>query len=134
MRVPYALSLCAAAFVLATPAAAQDTKVALGISGWTGFAPLTLAKEAGIFKKHGLEIETLYTQGGGETQQAVIANRNVHFEKGTLLQYCNVGLTESESNREAYRDANERDQLRSAPMDPKTRDRIIGQPGSAVSG
>jgi NitT/TauT family transport system substrate-binding protein len=37
-------------------AAAQDTKVAIGISGWTGFAPLTLAKEAGIFKKYGLDV------------------------------------------------------------------------------
>jgi NitT/TauT family transport system substrate-binding protein len=37
-------------------ASAQDTKVAIGISGWTGFAPLTLAKEAGIFKKHGLDV------------------------------------------------------------------------------
>ena len=35
---------------------AQDTKVGIGISGWTGFAPLTLAKEAGIFKKHGLDV------------------------------------------------------------------------------
>jgi NitT/TauT family transport system substrate-binding protein len=38
------------------PAQAQDTKVAIGISGWTGFAPLTLAKEAGLFKKHGLDV------------------------------------------------------------------------------
>jgi NitT/TauT family transport system substrate-binding protein len=30
--------------------------VAIGISGWTGFAPLTLAKEAGLFKKHGLDV------------------------------------------------------------------------------
>jgi NitT/TauT family transport system substrate-binding protein len=37
-------------------AQAQDTKVAIGISGWTGFAPLTLAKEAGLFKKHGLDV------------------------------------------------------------------------------
>lgn len=35
---------------------AQDTKVAIGLSGWTGFAPLTLAKEAGIFKKNGLDV------------------------------------------------------------------------------
>jgi NitT/TauT family transport system substrate-binding protein len=46
----------AVAGLLATTASAQDTKVAIGISGWTGFAPLTLAKEAGIFKKHGLEV------------------------------------------------------------------------------
>src|SRR3954452_19274708 len=41
---------------LGSPALAQDTKGALGLSGWTGFAPLTLAKEAGIFKKHGLDV------------------------------------------------------------------------------
>jgi NitT/TauT family transport system substrate-binding protein len=35
---------------------AQETKVGIGISGWTGFAPLTLAKEAGIFKKNGLDV------------------------------------------------------------------------------
>jgi NitT/TauT family transport system substrate-binding protein len=35
---------------------AQETKVAIGISGWTGFAPLTLAKEAGIFRKNGLDV------------------------------------------------------------------------------
>ncbi len=37
-------------------ALAQDTKVSIGISGWTGFAPLTLAKEAGIFAKNGLDV------------------------------------------------------------------------------
>ena len=42
--------------VAVVPAMAQETKVAIGISGWTGFAPLTLAKEAGLFKKHGLDV------------------------------------------------------------------------------
>ncbi|GGH06873.1 ABC transporter substrate-binding protein [Alsobacter metallidurans] len=46
----------AAAVGAASPAIAQETKVAIGISGWTGFAPLTLAKEAGIFKKNGLDV------------------------------------------------------------------------------
>ncbi|MGV3634205.1 MAG: ABC transporter substrate-binding protein [Pseudorhodoplanes sp.] len=41
--------------MLAVPASAQ-TKVNIGISGWTGFAPLTLAKEAGIFAKNGLDV------------------------------------------------------------------------------
>jgi NitT/TauT family transport system substrate-binding protein len=45
------------ALALASSAFAQETKVAIGISGWTGFAPLTLAKEAGIFKKHGLDVD-----------------------------------------------------------------------------
>jgi NitT/TauT family transport system substrate-binding protein len=50
-----ALVGCALALMAAT-ATAQDTQVAIGISGWTGFAPLTLAKEAGLFKKHGLDV------------------------------------------------------------------------------
>lgn len=49
------IALCVAALATAS-AQAQDTKVAIGMSGWTGFAPLTLAKEAGIFKKHGLDV------------------------------------------------------------------------------
>src|SRR3954464_1240310 len=57
MRNHFAITLCAAAVAYTAGAAAQDTKVAIGISGWTGFAPLTLAKEAGIFKKHGLDVD-----------------------------------------------------------------------------
>ena len=41
---------------IASVAQAQDTKVAIGISGWTGFAPITLAKEAGLFQKRGLDV------------------------------------------------------------------------------
>ena len=50
------LVLAAAAFASFGIAQAQETKVAIGISGWTGFAPLTLAKEAGIFAKNGLDV------------------------------------------------------------------------------
>ncbi|MED5619637.1 ABC transporter substrate-binding protein [Ideonella sp. BN130291] len=46
----------AATLALAGAAHAEDTAVGIGISGWTGFAPLTLAKEAGLFKKHGLDV------------------------------------------------------------------------------
>jgi NitT/TauT family transport system substrate-binding protein len=45
-----------AAAALAFAAQAQETKVTVAISGWTGFAPLTLAKEAGLFKKQGLDV------------------------------------------------------------------------------
>jgi NitT/TauT family transport system substrate-binding protein len=45
-----------AAALVVTPALAQGTKVAIGISGWTGFAPLVLAKEAGIYSKNGLDV------------------------------------------------------------------------------
>jgi NitT/TauT family transport system substrate-binding protein len=34
-----------------------QTRVSIGYAGWTGFAPLTLAKEAGIFKKNGLDVD-----------------------------------------------------------------------------
>ncbi|HEU0204543.1 MAG TPA: ABC transporter substrate-binding protein [Burkholderiaceae bacterium] len=50
------IAIAATFAALALPAQAQETKVAIGISGWTGFAPLTLAKEAGIYKKHGLDV------------------------------------------------------------------------------
>jgi NitT/TauT family transport system substrate-binding protein len=46
----------ALAAVVSLGAQAQETKVGIGISGWTGFAPLTLANEAGIFKKNGLDV------------------------------------------------------------------------------
>ena len=41
---------------LSGTALAQETKVAIGISGWTGFAPLVLALDTGIFKKNGLDV------------------------------------------------------------------------------
>ena len=55
------------------PAAAEDhLKVAIGqINNWENRAP-TLGQDAGIFKKHGLVLENVGTQGAGETIQAVI--------------------------------------------------------------
>ena len=58
-RRPFALErlvLAVATAALGVAAQAQETKVAIAISGWTGFAPLTLAKEAGLFKNHGLDV------------------------------------------------------------------------------
>ena len=46
----------AAALALCVPAQAQNTKVTVAISGWTGFAPLVLAYEAGLFKQQGLDV------------------------------------------------------------------------------
>ena len=56
MKTGWVAAAAASLLLLAQPALAQETKLALGLSGWTGFAPLTLAKEAGIFKKHGLDV------------------------------------------------------------------------------
>ena len=55
MKKRHAIVLTLLAALAASPAAAQ-TKVAIGYSGWTGFAPLYLAKEAGIFSKNGLDV------------------------------------------------------------------------------
>jgi NitT/TauT family transport system substrate-binding protein len=51
-----AIALSTVAIGCAGLADAQ-TRVAIGYAGWTGFAPLTLAKEAGIFKKNGLDVD-----------------------------------------------------------------------------
>jgi NitT/TauT family transport system substrate-binding protein len=56
MRKFVVVAAAAAIIAPAFSAVAQETKVVIGISGWTGFAPLTLAKEAGIFKKNGLDV------------------------------------------------------------------------------
>jgi NitT/TauT family transport system substrate-binding protein len=47
-------ALVSLAAVTVTPA--QDLpKVTIAMSGWTGFAPLSLAEKSGIFKKHGVD-------------------------------------------------------------------------------
>ena len=58
---------------LDTVLAADTLKLAIGQRGnWENAAP-ELGQKAGIFKKHGLGLDIIYTQGGGETQQAVIS-------------------------------------------------------------
>ena len=60
---------------VASPIAhAQDTlKVAAGQRGNWDTTIAEVGQRGGIFKKHGLTLEILWTQGGGETQQAVIS-------------------------------------------------------------
>ena len=55
MKSAWIVAAAMGAALVSAPAQAQ-TKVNIGISGWTGFAPLTLAKEAGIFAKNGLDV------------------------------------------------------------------------------
>jgi len=60
--------------VLAVPAFAQDTlKLAIGQRGNWDTSVSEVGTRLGIFKKHGLVLEMVYTQGAGETQQAVIS-------------------------------------------------------------
>jgi len=57
MRSVICLVAGALALALAGAAPAQDLpKVTIAMSGWTGFAPLSLAEKAGIFKKNGVDV------------------------------------------------------------------------------
>ena len=63
-----------AALALASAARAEDTlKLAVGAPNNWDSGISDVGQRAGIFKKHGLHLEMLYTQGGDETMQAVIA-------------------------------------------------------------
>ena len=66
--------LAAVLMLAAANALAADTlKLAIGQRGnWENAAP-ELGQKAGFFSKHGLTLELLYTQGAGETLQAVIS-------------------------------------------------------------
>ncbi len=56
-------------------AAAQDKlRLAVGQRGNWDTSISEVGQKGGIFKKHGLELEIVYTQGAGETQQAVISS------------------------------------------------------------
>jgi len=55
MRIGYGIAAALLAGVCATGAQAQSMKVGIGISGWTGFSPLVLARDAGIFKANGVD-------------------------------------------------------------------------------
>jgi NitT/TauT family transport system substrate-binding protein len=66
--------LAASLLLLASPVAAQDElKIAIGQRGGWEQCVSELGQNAGIFKKHGLVLETLYTQGSGETIQIVLS-------------------------------------------------------------
>jgi NitT/TauT family transport system substrate-binding protein len=69
-----ALAFAISFALAATPASAADKiKVAIGqIDAWANQIP-TLGMQAGIFQKHGIELENFGTQGAGETLQAVIS-------------------------------------------------------------
>ncbi len=52
----------------------DSLKVAVGARGVGETFVAELGQNAGIFKRHGLALDVLYTQGGGETIQVVVSN------------------------------------------------------------
>jgi NitT/TauT family transport system substrate-binding protein len=74
MRHVLRFALALAAALTFGAAQADDTlKLAIGQRGNWENAPAELGQRAGIFRKHGLTLEILYTQGAGETLQAVLS-------------------------------------------------------------
>ena len=67
--------IAAAATLASTLSAAADDqlKLTIGQRGNWDTAIAQLGTKAGIFKKHGIELEMIYTSGSGETLQPVIA-------------------------------------------------------------
>ena len=72
MRITTAATL-AVLISLGVQAQAETMKLAVGQRGTWDTSVAEIGVRGGIFQKHGLELEILYTQGGGETQQAVIS-------------------------------------------------------------
>jgi NitT/TauT family transport system substrate-binding protein len=65
--------------------AADQVKLAIGQRGNWDTAVPHLGEKAGIFKKHGLELELTYTSGSGETLQPVISNSvDIGLAVGTM--------------------------------------------------
>jgi NitT/TauT family transport system substrate-binding protein len=74
MKVQQFVAAAIAALAIACSASAQDTlKLASGQRGNWDTSVSEVGQRAGIFKKHGLVLEILWTQGSGETQQPVIS-------------------------------------------------------------
>jgi len=75
VRIASLLSACVVLLLGAGGAHADDVlKVAVGARGVGETFAAELGQPAGIFKQHGLTLDIVYTQGGGETQQAVISD------------------------------------------------------------
>jgi NitT/TauT family transport system substrate-binding protein len=65
--------LLAAGFVPAAAFSEDNLKLAVGAPNNWDSGVSEIGQRAGIFKRHGLNLEILYTNGGGETLQAVIS-------------------------------------------------------------
>ena len=72
--------------------AAETLKIASPIRGsWEGAIP-ELGKQAGIFRKYDLDLDILYTQGGGETLQVVMSGSvDIGLSAGVLGSLGHMG-------------------------------------------
>jgi hypothetical protein len=107
--------------------AANFQTEAIRASYEAGSAPLNLVLES---QRRQLDADLLYYQARAEYALAI---KNVHFEKGTLLEYNQVALAEGPSVAEAYGDAARRRQLRHRLIDYVSRDIVVAGGPAAES-
>jgi NitT/TauT family transport system substrate-binding protein len=85
MNLRIACVLAATVGPLAMPASAETLKIASPQRGSWESAISHLGQQQGFFRKHGLDLEILYTAGGGETLQVVISGAvDLGLSAGTL--------------------------------------------------
>jgi NitT/TauT family transport system substrate-binding protein len=79
-------AITALAAAMSDPAAADDLlRLAIGQRGLWDSSFAEIGQAIGIFRRNSLELQVVYTSGGGETQQAVISGSvDVGVSAGTL--------------------------------------------------
>jgi ABC-type nitrate/sulfonate/bicarbonate transport system substrate-binding protein len=83
--------------IVACPAAQAQTKVRVGQPqvGTFQFVPLQVGSEAGIFKKHGIDLEVISFGGGPRVQQALAAESiDIGIGSGPELAFVAKGAPE----------------------------------------
>ena len=83
-----AIAMAACTIFTAGAASAQDLpKVTIAMSGWTGFAPLSLAEKAGIFKKNGVDVTIKFIPQ--KDRHLAVASGDVQCVATTVETYIN---------------------------------------------
>jgi len=84
-RIGWMAVLATAGLALLPAARAERLTLAVGQRGNWDTSVAELGQRAGLFKKHDLELDLLYTAGGAETQQAVLSrSADIGVAVGTL--------------------------------------------------
>jgi len=85
-KLKFAAAVAALATAMSAPACADDLlRLAIGQRGLWDSSIAEIGQSAGIFRRNRLELQVVYTSGGGETQQAVISGSvDVGVAAGTL--------------------------------------------------
>ncbi|HSV22916.1 MAG TPA: ABC transporter substrate-binding protein [Xanthobacteraceae bacterium] len=85
-KLKFRAAVAALAAAISGQAAADDLlRLAIGQRGLWDSSIAEIGQAAGIFRRRSLELQTVYTSGGGETQQAVISGSvDIGVAAGTL--------------------------------------------------